>query len=241
MFDKGFGACVMRSCILWVVALATMALTACTGARVDEALSDPNALKQHNQAVTFFRVVPPDPSCTSVGVQIAQKDGEFFKPVRVVKLERLSVTWVAEVLLSPGTYHVVGVACYRPREPFAFQEPQGNGLMRRSFATFTVAAGEVLNLGQLAVSSHSRTAGVYRSFHAVSFDVTDWPLAELERFKSQRPKHYAEMKVRLMTLPAQTVAGVNSPVNCGELTRLQAEGKVQNLPAACAASAGAKK
>ena len=63
--------------------------------------------------------------------------------------------------------------------------------------------------------------------------MTDWPLDELERFKKDRPTIYGQMVTRLMKLTPDPAAEVSS-VDCDRLKVLQAEGKVQQLPAACA-------
>ena len=65
---------------------------------------------------------------------------------------------------------------------------------------------------------------------------TDWPVSELENFKQQRPALYAQMKTRLMTVPKMvppTVEQINA--RCAEMKKLQAEGKIQNLPSICTA------
>jgi hypothetical protein len=116
-------------------------------------------------------------------------------------------------------------------------DPHGNGLMRRSFASFTLAAGEIINLGELRLVDKKRTHGVWNSFHDIAVEVSDWSLAELERFKSQRPKHFAEMRTRLMTVPQSVPAAEQIPKLCEDARRMQAEGKLQNLPQQCTAAA----
>ena len=64
-------------------------------------------------------------------------------------------------------------------------------------------------------------------------EITDWPLAEIERFAKMRPTIYAQMKTRLM------IAGTDAPTadqqsrECETWARLKAEGKAQEAPAAC--------
>ena len=62
--------------------------------------------------------------------------------------------------------------------------------------------------------------------------VTDWPLAELDRFKLKRPGLYAQMVTRLMTV-APTGPAPPSTGDCARLEALKREGKVQTVPAAC--------
>jgi hypothetical protein len=64
--------------------------------------------------------------------------------------------------------------------------------------------------------------------------VTDWPISELERFKQQRPGLYGQMRTRLMTVPKVAPPSMQQiRARCDELRRLQAQGKLQNLPPVC--------
>ena len=65
--------------------------------------------------------------------------------------------------------------------------------------------------------------------------MTDWPLAELERYKAKRPHIYAQMKTRLMTVTPQG-QGPPTSQDCARLKALKAEGKVQELPPECASA-----
>jgi hypothetical protein len=71
-------------------------------------------------------------------------------------------------------------------------------------------------------------------------DVTDWPLAELDRFKAKRPHIYAQMTTRLMQVTDQGPA-VATGQDCARLKALKAEGKVQQLPPECAQAAATKR
>ena len=62
--------------------------------------------------------------------------------------------------------------------------------------------------------------------------MTDWPLAELDRFKAKRPHIFTQMTTRLMTVTDRE-PGEPGPHECARLKALQAEGKVQQLPPAC--------
>jgi hypothetical protein len=64
----------------------------------------------------------------------------------------------------------------------------------------------------------------------MDIEITDWPLAELDRFKAKRPHIYAQMTTRLMKVPQEP--GEPGPQECARLKALLAEGKVQQLPAA---------
>ena len=232
----------MRVWRVWVAMTAVaLILAGCNTGKVSEQLANTETLAQNKQAIVFMRIANPDPGCLSLGGHLGAREGAFFRPSQMIRLQQIHVTLVVEVLLAPGEYHIVSLTCFRARSTMVLAEPQGNGLMRRSYATFTAAPGEVVNLGQLKLVPSKRSAGVFRSFHEVDVEVTDWPLSELERFKSQRPKHFAEMKVRLMTANSGALTPEVADQKCAELKKLQAEGKVQNVPAACSAPAEAAK
>ena len=135
-----------------------------------------------------------------------------------------------EARLAPGTYHVLSMTCVRNKTLKTMWEPQGNGLLRRSYATFSVAAGEVVNVGEIRAVRAGRIAGAFGEFKDVKIEVGDWPLSEIDRFRSQRPTLFAAMKTRLM------VADGSAPSpeqRCTQLSELQRTGKVQTLPAEC--------
>jgi hypothetical protein len=74
----------------------------------------------------------------------------------------------------------------------------------------------------------------------MDIEVSDWPLAELDRFKAKRPQIYAQMTTRLMTVipPGPGAPGAE---DCARLKALKAEGKVQQLPPECVAPAASKR
>jgi hypothetical protein len=212
-----------------------LALGACSGGgRVNEQLANPVELRNNKQAIGLFRLANPDPTCLKTAVSIGQREGPLYRPQQTLTLQNMAVTNVLEVLLDPGEYHVIGFACYRARSTKIMAEPQGNGLMRRSYASFSVSAGEVVNLGQINLQRGVRSPGIWSSFTNVVIEITDWPLSELERFKSQRPKLFAEMRARLM-IAAPKASDPDVRANkCEELRRMYDAGKSVTLPAECA-------
>jgi hypothetical protein len=216
---------------------AVLLLAGCSNVQVSEQLADASALRDNKQAIGFFRLGKPDPSCLQLGVQLGIREGALFQPGQQRKLNQTAVTQVIEMILPPGEYHIVSITCYRARSTLVLSDPHGNGLMRRGFASFRLAAGEIINLGELRLVDKKRTHGVWNSFHEIAVEVSDWSLPELERFKSQRPKHFAEMRTRLMTVPQSAPAPEQIPKLCDDARRMQAEGKLQNLPQPCITAA----
>ena len=223
-----------------LLAFCAGTLTACSGGgKVNETLTDPEALRNSQQAIAFLRLTTPDPSCVTVALNIGVREGDLYRPQQTLRLQQTAVTNVLEMLLAPGDYHVLGFACYRARSTLILAEPQGDGRLRRSYGSFSVAAGEVVNLGQIKLARSGRSTGIFNSFVDVAVEISDWPVSELERFKSQRPKHYAEMRTRLMTAapPVGTATPEAVDKKCADVVKLHSEGKLQNLPASCVALA----
>jgi hypothetical protein len=114
-------------------------------------------------------------------------------------------------------------------------EPAGGNLYKKSYASFTLAPGEILNVGYLQLVPVAATPiSAYSRVLQVHLAVTDWPLAEIERFKQQRPNLYGQMRTRLMTVPKVEPPTIREiQAKCAEMRRLQADGKLQNLPTLC--------
>ena len=95
-------------------------------------------------------------------------------------------------------------------------------------------AGEIVNVGYLRLVAWRHGQNAFGRPVEMEIEITDWPLAELDRFKTKRPQIYAEMTTRLRTVTPQGPAE-SGPQECARLKALLAEGKVQQLPAACQA------
>jgi hypothetical protein len=115
----------------------------------------------------------------------------------------------------------------------------GGGLFRKSYANFAVQSGEVINVGFLRLVPLGATQAAFSRVILVGVVATDWPVSELDNFKQQRPALYAQMKTRLMTVPKVVPPTAEQiKAKCAEMKKLQAEGKIQNLPSICTAPAG---
>ena len=111
-------------------------------------------------------------------------------------------------------------------------------LYRTSYASFTLRAGEIVNVGYLHLRAWRHGHNTFGRPVEMEIEVKDWPLAELDRFKAKRPHIYAQMTTRLMKVMAQEPAEPGAP-ECARLKALLAEGKVQQLPPACQPAATA--
>jgi hypothetical protein len=218
-----------------VVALAAL-VAGCAGtSRVGDDLTY-TSLSQSKKAVALIKLGAADPLCTSLAAGIGVREGESFRHLQFARIVRKAgETAVAELELGPGEYHVVSYSCTRRGGSVLLAEPAGGGLFRKSYASFSLAPGEILNVGylQLLPMGTSQVGYNTRVLH-VRLAVTDWPLAELGQFKQQRPHLYAQMKTRLMKVHrVQPPTMQQVLAACAEMRRLQAQGKIQTLPAIC--------
>ena len=217
-----------------------MVLAACTQtSRVDDNLSTA-ALADTRKAVAVMRVGAASPSCINVAVLLGVREGDGFrhyKGVTVADVRSLTEPAVAEVELDPGEYHVLAYRCQTAKGIQTVDDGAGGRLYRTSFASFTVAPGEIVNVGYLHVAAARVGRNAFGRPVELDIEVTDWPLAELDRYKARRPHIYAQMTTRLMrvTPPGRAAPGAE---DCARLRALRAEGKVQELPAACQPAPG---
>jgi hypothetical protein len=226
---------------LWFAAAAAAVLAAACAqtSRVDETLTT-SSLTAKSKAVAVMRVGAASPDCINVGVLLGVREGEAFRRhqvLNVVNVRSATEPAVAEVELEPGEYHVVSYRCQTARGIKSVSDSAGGQIYRSSFAHFTLQPGEIVNVGYLQLVAWRRGRNAFGRPVEMDIEVSDWPLAELERFKAKRPQIFAQMKTRLMTVTShQPVAPTSG--DCARLKALQAEGKVQRLPAECAAPAG---
>jgi hypothetical protein len=185
-----------------------------------------------------MRVGAASPSCRHVGVLLGVAEGEGFRRHQVIgvaNVRSLADTPVAEVELAAGAYHVIGYSCIAERTKSVVADAADAGIYRTSYARFTVAAGEVVNVGYLHFgASHSGRSAFGRPLR-LEVEVTDWPLAEIERFRARRPGLYAQMRTRLMVVSPRG-PGAPGDDECRRLSALKADGKIASVPATCPAT-----
>jgi hypothetical protein len=204
--------------------------------RVDDNLSTA-ALTETKKAVAVMRVGAASPYCINVAVLLGVREGDGFRRhqgVTVMNVRSLVEPAVAEIELDPGEYHLVAYRCQTKgggtKTVAAAAEP---GTYTTSFASFRLEPGEIVNVGYLHVEAWRHGRNTFGRPTLMDVEVTDWPLAELERYKTKRPHIYAQMKTRLMTVTPQG-QGPPTSQDCARLKALKAEGKVQELPPECA-------
>ena len=201
------------------------------------------SLGQTKKAVAVMRVGAASPNCINVAVLLGVRDGEVFRrhqAVTVANVRSATEPAVAEIELDPGEYHVLAYSCASARKVTVLADKADAQTYRSSYAFFTLQPGEVVNVGYLHVGASRVGRSAFGRPLRVDIDVTDWPLAELDRFKARRPAIYAQMTTRLMTVTPRGPVATGKD-DCDRLRALQAEGKVQELPPECAQQAKAKR
>lgn len=231
----------MRGAVIRCAVVGLAALTtACAGtSRVGDELTV-TSLTKSRKAVALIKLGAADPMCSVLQAGIAVREGENYRIVETARIHRSAKdTDVAELELGAGEYHVVSYTCNRPGRNIHLADSLGGGVFRKSFASFSLSPGEVINVGYLQLVPVVSTQAAYAHVVAVRLAVTDWPLAELERFKQQRPALYGQMKTRLMAVPKVEPPSLQQiHARCAELRRLRSEGKLQNLPPVCTSPPG---
>ena len=220
---------------LAVLAGVTMLAAACTQtSRVEDTVTT-QSLAQTRKAVAVMRLGAATGACQNVAIMLGVREGEGFRRhqnVVVTDVRSLKKAPVAEVELDPGEYHVVAYGCTTANGSLRMiQDTDGHGLLRQSYASFTVGPGEIVNVGYFHLNASRVGRNMFGRPVRTAVTITDWPLAEIDRFKAERPQIYAQMTTRLMV-----PTGVEQE-DCGRLHALKAEGKIQNVPAACAEGA----
>lgn len=199
--------------------------------------ASPQKIASSGIGIAIMRLGVASPSCKHVGVWLGVPEGRGYrphKPIAIINAGALDEIPVAEVELHPGEYHVISYACStgsNAKQVANFDST--TGLARTSHASFSIAAGEVVNVGSF--DFHAARIGTNAFGRPVksTVSVTDWPLGDLERYNQKRPQLYAQMKTRLMTVTPGAASGESGQDGCAEARRLKLEGKLQNLPAAC--------
>jgi hypothetical protein len=201
------------------------------------------ALAQTKKAVAVMRIGAASPECINVAVLLGVREGDGYRrhqALTVANVRSITDPAVAEVELDPGEYHVLAYKCAKAKTTVTLGDGAGGQLYRTSYASFAVQAGEVVNVGYLHVGASRVGRSSFGRPVDVEIDVTDWPLAELDRFKTKRPQIFAQMTTRLMQVTSRDAAEPGKQ-DCERLKALKAEGKVQQLPATCQAEPAARR
>jgi hypothetical protein len=187
-------------------------------------------LATRQKAVAIMKIGQTNVPCQIANAVIGVRDSDGYKPVRnlqIVGTTNPLGAHAAEAELDPGEYHIIGYICTAGQQTTVIAGVD-QGKFYRSYASFTLAAGEMVNIGYLKLAPLPFVPNVY------NVAVTDWALGDLETFKKQRPAIFNQMKTRLATvIKADPVADAQEKVMCERAKGMLAQGKLQNLPQAC--------
>lgn len=232
---SGLGA--LRAALrLLAVSCLCLAVTACATSRVDDAVT-PASLRASGSGVAIMRLGAASTACNHVMVVVGVREGNGYRAarlLRVMHVRSLSESPVAEVELPAGEYFFLSYICQMGINSSkavsdAADQP---GLYRDAFAKFTLARGEIVNIGYLHYNASHHHRSLFGRPILQEIEITDWPLEELERFRRNRPRIFAQMTTRLMQRVRHEGPDAQQ---CARLAELERTGKVAALPAACRA------
>ena len=140
------------------IALGANTLGGCAGVKkpvietsqINPATSS-ETLASRQKSVAIMKIGTLGVQCAVADAVIGTRDGDRYKPVRVLRIVGAAnplLPQAAEAELDPGEYHIIGYSCFAGA---ASQVVAGvdQGKFYRSYATFTLAAGEMVNIGHL--------------------------------------------------------------------------------------------
>ena len=219
--------------IVSVVGFALLLWGCAQTTRINEDLTS-DRLQRAGKSVAVMRIGSASPACEHVAVLLGVRDGAGFRPstwLKVYNVKSLSEPAVTEAVLAPGEYHVVAYQCASGKRVKGVDAKADANSYARSYAHFALGPDEVINVGFLHIHAVRTGRNAFGRPVKVNVAVTDWPVAELERYRVKRPKMYQQMRTRLMSVSASESGG--GTLDCRRLMELKAAGKVQSVPAEC--------
>lgn len=197
--------------------VAGLALTGCAAtSRVDDQITTA-ALAKNKTSVAIMRAGFVDELCDAGIIGVGRKvDGGYQLVQRVMMISSFTEHGtVPQVELEAGEYHIISFSCQRgrSREFVQLMDPRRPGLFLKSYASFTLGPGEIINLGELRIV-RSR---LVREF--VVFEAADLPPQSHAKLKQERPNIHAQMKTRLMTVPKRELTADQKKLICDAIER----------------------
>lgn len=219
-----------------VILLGTLLAGCAQTTRVDDALITTAAGQQKTGLVLLKIGTDDDPVCAA---NIGVKENDLYRTVKTVRvIQKRNEPGIAEFELPPGEYHITALFCHTATDQRVFMadQPFGGltGMANKSFASFSISAGEVVNIGAIRpILVRFQNKILYEDIET-DFAVSDWTLADIEKFRQKRPNLYARMRTRLMAVIGKPVPTAReAEATCAEFRKLKSEGKLQNVPGDC--------
>ena len=190
------------------------------------------SLRDPGTAVAILTVSSDDDPCSVATLQLARKTAIGFEPTTSVEIDSQPASSNAVLALPVGEHHIVSYRCSHSQTTTTVGQKKGTflgfgGSYPKSLASFTLAAGEIVNIGHLRILPVGLA-------NIVTFTVQDQPEAVVEKLKTSKPKLFANMQTRLMTIMPPQVTEEQRQAYCRMITRIAAtqEDKLP-LPSVC--------
>ena len=195
------------------------------------------ALPAANEGVVLLNTAFVGRGCGQQGtVVIGQKSGKIYRAIQKIE-SRDRDDDVQLLRVKAGTYHVVGAGCRFSAGGKEYTLSVGKkdasdifskgGDYKHSYATFSVASGEVINAGLLKV----RSGALGPSLLAVDAI----PQGPLMRFHKSNPELASRLKTRLMRIDRQPIDGKKRNRLCKAIRKLRKvlPQAAKKIPAEC--------
>lgn len=233
----------MRQGVFGGMVLLAIALGGCA---VTTSVSDEVAtqsLAKSKSGIAIMTMSMPGASCQTGSVLLGSKtaDGDYERAAAVMfGKTRVDPHDIAQTELAAGTYHVLQVACGARHGRVVRQTVLGRqagfalfgigARWKRSWASFTIQPGEIVNLGHLIVSE---------DVLGLDIAVADLPPPALETFAREKPQLAGRMINRPM-VPAVVRTSEQIAARCLRLVALMARANVDlPMPKECRRDGGA--
>jgi hypothetical protein len=227
------------------------ALAGCAGTSSVSDVLTAGTLDKRRSGVVVLKAEILGHGCRGGSLTIGKKLDTVYSAVATVHSTAAAAQTgddLMQVELPPDEYHVINVVCGVQAglsvTNVALGRKEGGGLLgiggeyRRSFASFELRAGEIVNVGALTVmavggSGGGGGGGGGGGAHIV---VSDLPPASLQRFRKTKPNLASQMKTRLMTVARQAMPTDERRTLCSNIRQIRAATGVSGaMPAECRA------
>jgi hypothetical protein len=221
------------------------ALAGCAGTSSVSDVLTAGTLDKRRSGVVVLKAEILGHGCRGGSLTIGKKLDTVYSAVATVHSSAAAALTgddLMQVELPPDEYHVINVVCGVQAglsvTNVALGRKEGGGLLgiggeyRRSFASFELRSGEVVNVGALTVMAVGGSGG-----GAAHIVVGDLPPASLQRFRKTKPNLASQMKTRLMTVARMAMPSDERRTLCSNIRQIRAAtGVAGPMPAECRAT-----
>jgi hypothetical protein len=191
----------LRSAVICIAASAISAACAYTpGVSPD---LDQKILMRTRKAVAILQMGFEGEGCMKTTIEVGRRTGNDFESVQTLTFFPVpgSAGDAAQFELPPGEYHIVSWKCevtvsHRVLRITTLSRREGGNLFgdgaryKESYGSFSLAAGEIVNLGYLRM--------VRTSSSTMRLEVGDLARKQHEKLEREKPKLVAQMVTRLI-------------------------------------------